>query len=81
MVKNGSSFSKKNPPLLGIESHSFWRERAGLNPYYSYIEAVFMSLFDFFYFIKVNIRRQKKFHEIETLSFFLPALISYENPW
>ena len=66
-------FPKKKTPLLGIESYSFWRQRTGLNPYYSYIEAVFMSLFDFFYFMKVNIRRQKKVHEIETLfhSFYL----------
>ena len=80
--KKWQQFFQKKTPLLGIESHSFWRERAGLNPYYSFIEAVFMSLFAFFYFMKVNIRRQKKFHEIETLfhSFYL-LLIPYENPW
>ena len=65
--KKWQQFFQKNPPFLGIESHSFWRERVDLNPYYSYIEAVFMSLFDLFYFMNVNIRRQKKFHGIETL--------------
>ena len=39
MIKNDSYFFKENTPSGDRIIHSFWRQRAGLNPYYSYIEA------------------------------------------